>query len=129
MSGHTMVFNRSVQAGGDAAIVSEVTKTSGGRITFDEECPQSATTLIAFAVTAAKIKGVFIKSDKVALLETNDAGTPDDSFSLAAGGSIDWAEGDAEACPITTDIATGIHVTLGAVGTARIQGEILYDPT
>lgn len=116
---------------------------SGGKqnttsATFDAESqlsvpvPHGTTNmLVALAVAAAKIKGLYVVADKAMTLKTNSGGSPAQTFALAAGVPMSWILGSPLPCPITVDV-TGLYLT-NAGTTAADDGTLtvalLVDPT
>lgn len=126
----TMTLKRGVTAGG---VTLEKTQdlSSGQLIVLSEPIPANQTDLeIAFAVAAAKLKGIYILSDVAMTIQTNDGTTPDDTITLIAGQPYQWGLGGSvigsDASPLSADV-TSIFVTNTTAGTLDIRA--LVDPT
>jgi hypothetical protein len=129
-----MSFTHTITHGwsnGGGAITQAVAKTAGQEINIDENIAASQTDkAVALAIDVSQLKSLFILSDAAITLETNDGSAADDAITLAAGVPVVWQEGDAAACPLTTDV-TGLFATTGAIGAggANLQIRALVDPT
>ena len=62
------------------------------------------------SVVFANCKLVYIYSSTACTIKTEETGSPEQTFSVPAGGYIAWDASSAQACPFTTDF-TGLYVT------------------
>ena len=127
----SVTITRSIQLPGGVIQSGGVQKTAGQLIQIDENIPQSQTdALIALALDVSQIKALFMMCDTAITLETNSSSAPDNTIALVANVPITWAQGDANACPLTVDV-TALYATNGAVGSGGSQLKIiaLVDPT
>ena len=75
--------------------------------------------LVAFTLDYSQCKGFFLLADAAMTIETNDGGSPAQTFTLAAGVPTAWIDG-AGTCPVTTDI-TALYITSTAGGNLTIR--------
>ncbi len=123
----TFKFIEAVSVAGEL-ILSEKEVESGARISIDESIPVANNVAVSLAVDVSQIKGVYILSDQDLLLETNNSSSPDNTLNLSAGVPYTWNEDKPYALAFTTDI-TSLFATNASSGAARLQIEILKDPT
>lgn len=67
----------------------------------------------AVTVDFSECKLVYIYSSTACTIKTEDSGSPEQTFSVPAGGYIAWDASSAQSCPFTTDF-TGLYVTNAA---------------
>lgn len=130
----THSFTRGWTNGG-GTISRTIAVQSGAELNIDESIPALTTDqLVAFAMDVSQLKGFYIVSDLPLVLETNSAGSPVNTITLAANIPYVWVFGDAAirdtaGAVITTDItaiyATNVHATQAAL----LEIRALYDPT
>lgn len=125
-----MTLKRGVTAGG---VTLEKTQdlTAGQLIVLSEAIPANQTDLeAAFALVAAKLKGIYIAADVAMTIKTNDGSSPDDTITLVANQPYIWGLGSsrigADDSPFSADV-TSIFVTNTTAGTLEIRA--LVDPT
>ena len=84
----------------------------------------SGNTGIALGMVAAvkdyKLKLFMLKTDYAITVETNNGTTPDDTFTLAAGGLVFYKDGDTLANTFTADV-TALYVTNASGSTATVE--------
>lgn len=123
----TFKFIEGVSVGG-SLILAENEVTAGSRIAIDESIAVANNVAVTLAADVSQIVGVYILSDQDLLLETNDSGTPDDTLNLKAGVPYIWTADKPDALAFGTDI-TALFATNASAAAARLQIEILVDPT
>lgn len=121
---------RTIEIGGDISISEKRTTSSGGQANVDEVVADGASNLaIAWAMVLAKLKAIAIQVTGGDLtLETNDAGTPDDTLVLEDGKIYDWVQDDQGALFLTADV-TGLFATNASGADVRLRIFAVYDPT
>lgn len=88
---------------------------------------------VALVIDVSQLKGLALLSDKDVLIETNNSGSPVNSFNLAAGVPFVWAYGDpairdTDGTAVTTDVTT-IYITNDGDEDAEVQVGVLVDST
>lgn len=121
-------------SGGSRGYSKANTVSGGKRIVVDEVIPSGSTDLpVAFALAAAKAKCLAISSNKDIVIETNSAGSPANTFTIAAGTPFIWPINPTDAFKDTAGAAvvniTGLYVTNAGAADARLQIDALVDPT
>lgn len=91
---------------------------------FSVQAPAADSVTVALAVTAADIVGFAIVSTRAVTLTVNDDGTPDETYTLAAGQVFAWNSGQEVANPITHNITSLKFANAGA-SAAEIRGVFL----
>lgn len=115
--------------GGGRAETNSRSVTAAAHTQIDETIAASATdTEVAAEVDVSELKAVFIESDQNVTLETNSAGTPDDTLSLLADRPYIWDENAYNSCLLTTDI-TALFFSNAGDADANVTLFFLYDPT
>lgn len=122
---HTLAIND-----GSGQITKNNTYTAGAVDNIDESIPNSTTNgLVAFALTVAKLKSLYMVSDAVITVKTNSSGSPQETIALAAGCPLVWNSSDGYfACPFSGDV-TKLYVTNTSGGAAQLQIRTIVDPT
>jgi hypothetical protein len=105
-------------------------KVYTGDAKFDETISGSASNIqVNFTITVATLEALLITSDKEVVMETNNATTPDQTFTIPAGGALLWVKNMLTvANPITIDV-TKLFFTNNSTEPARIQAQKLEDAT
>lgn len=83
---------------------------------------------VAVVFTMAQLIGISINTDKDLTLETNDSGTPDDTFALKAGKTFYWSKNTGVANPFTADV-TKFYFSNAGASAATVRIRILRDGT
>lgn len=113
----------------NVGITKSVVCTGGQVIRLDESIPDESTDLaVALALDVSQIKGLYIVSDQDLTLETNSGSAADDTIALVAGVPLVWHPGCYMTNPLATDV-TALYVTNASGAAARLQAEIIVDPT
>lgn len=123
----TFKFTEVLSVGGDT-IVSENEVTSGERISIDESIAVANNVPVTLELDVSQVRGMKIISDQDLLLETNDSGTPTNTLNLKANKPYIWYTDKPYALWATSDI-TSLFATNASAAAARLQMEILKDPT
>jgi len=126
----SITYTRSVNDGQETR--NHRTTLSGGLKTFiNETIPGGSTHLqLAIAFTLAKLKFFEIGCEtRPVTIKTNSSGSPQETFTLAAGEFVVWdSEDPTAAAPFAGNVTT-IYVTLAAGDDAVLEGVLLVDPT
>lgn len=103
---------------GGAQIVNVATTLTGDEEQdIDIEVAVSTTNeLQNFAITKANLQAVLIYADGALGLKTNSTSAPQDTITLTAGQEIAWMNGDAAACPFSSNVSA-IYVTNSSTST------------
>jgi hypothetical protein len=108
--------------------------TAGSLLTLDEAIPSgSGNTEVLAAIDVAQLKGLFVVADIDMVLKTNDAGSPNNTITLAAGKPFVWTQfspaiRDTAGALITTDIVS-IFASRNADTVGNLSIRALVDPT
>lgn len=121
------IVQERVTVGGDTVYAGN-TLESGSRVSIDEQIAVGTDTLVALTVDVSQVKSIFILSDRNITLETNNGGSPVNTLALKANIPYLWFTNKYDTMKFTSDI-TALYVTNASGGTARLQIEILVDPT
>lgn len=81
---------------------------------------------ILIGIDISKLKLFMLKTDVAATIETNSGSTPDDTFTLAAGGLVFYKDGDTLANTFTADVSA-LYVTNSSGSTATIEVFVATD--
>lgn len=103
---------------------------SGGRASrIDEDIADGQTDkLIVFTLDVSALALLYIVSDQVITIETNSAGTPDDTLVMVAGEPYIWHPGSLDTNLLTTDV-TALYITNASGATANLVVLAITDPT
>lgn len=127
MPSHKIVQNWE-RVGANESVVGEKTVTAELEINADIAFAQNASNAASsLAIDVSALKSLFIKSTTPITLETNNATTPDDSFSLEADEPLVWHEDSPYACPLGTDV-TQIFITEPNTAAGTLTIRALIDP-
>ena len=110
--------------------------SSGNNRSIDESIPDSSTDLlINETVDKTALQSFIMVCDQQITVETNNAGTPQETFILKANDPLVWRKGgnqregdDYPVNPFTADV-TAFYVTNLSGSAAQFKMEILQDPT
>ena len=112
------------------------TITAAQRVSVDEAAPADSTTVINAPVDVSACKlFVIISNGADVVVKTNDATTPDNTFTLEANKPFIWPQStgdafvDTAAVAVSTDIATLHVVNASPTLAATIRLDALVDPT
>lgn len=105
------------------------TLTSGSKISIDESMPVATDTPLAITLDVSQAKSVYILSDQDITIETNATNAAGgNTLALKANIPYVWYTNKYHSLVFTNDI-TIAYVTNASSGAARLQIEILFDPT
>jgi hypothetical protein len=114
---------------GGESISNVSTLTSGSKISIDESMPVATDTPLAITLDVSQAKSVYILSDRDITIETNATNAAGgNTLALKANIPYVWYTNKYHALVFTADI-TVAYITNAAAGAARLQIEILFDPT
>lgn len=111
-----------------------VEKTGGAEFNLDEAVVDGAAGLsIVATLDVSALKLLYLISDQALTVKTNDNGSPNNTFTLAANVPFAWVEGgaalrDTAGALVTVDVAT-LKVTNASGNDATLKVRALYDPT
>ena len=128
MPTHKLSYTMKVDT--ESNIIVATTVENQGTIKIEVAVPSPSTNLaiaIAFALTA--LKSIFIYADGNLTLETNDSGTPDDTFSLAAGKVLAWNTQSLLPNPFSVDVTEMFATVAGGGNTVNLTIIALVDAT
>lgn len=118
-------------SGGGAAKSDSITKTSTGRVSFEESVATASTdfeiTCPTVDVSACKL--IYIKSTQDVTFETNSGAAPTDTLTLKANEPYVWWDGAPFVNMITADIITNVFVTNASGAAATVTFEAILDTT
>ncbi len=121
---------------GNTTIAGTITKSADNKNSFDPTVADAATDFfVNVAIDVSALQSFFMVSDQDVTVETNDGTTPQETIALKAGDPFTWRRGgnqlagaDYPAIPFSGDV-TGFYVTNASGSAAKVQIEILQDPT
>lgn len=120
---------RMVASDGATPLDNTVTVSAGQRISFNEAVDDGQTDLqVAANFAFAKVKAVCLVCDQDMTLETNNSGTPTQTFTMKAGVPMWWTENMPVACPFTANV-TNFFLTNASGANGTLKGYIDVDPT
>lgn len=126
---HTHIVTEKIIVDGRTIGTSSLSITSGSGTTIDETIAIAAADLqLTLNVDVSDVKSFIAIADQALTLETNSGGSPANTITLAADVPYYWRVGHADAFKLTTDV-TALFVTNASGVAARLQIEILFDPT
>lgn len=103
--------------------------TGGSKLSIDEQIPVATDTPLAIALDVSQAKSVFILSDRDITIETNATNAAGgNTLALKANIPYVWITNKYHSLVFTSDI-TIAYVTNASGGVARLEIEILFDPT
>lgn len=116
---------------GSRSIISTKDYSAGLATQLDENIADGETDkLVVIAIDVSELKNLYLKSDQDITIETNDGTTPDDTINLKANVPYPFnADLGAYFTNLLTTDVTAFYVTNASGATARLQGEVLTDPT
>ena len=102
--------------------------TADGEVDIDAVLATTLETRIDLAISAARIKHLWLSSTADMTIKTNDAatGSPIDTLTLVAGHATDYSAASGATGPFSVDV-TSFYVTPAEVGTLHIR--VLQDAT
>lgn len=121
----------SLRRGSGAAIGPPVSSIQDqGEIFEVFDVPSPSTNLeLAIAFTLASLKSILIFTDGTLTLKTNDATTPDQTFSLAAGKYLQWDTNSLMSNPISANVTKMFATVAGGGSTVQLTIAVLRDAT
>lgn len=123
---HSIVRNFSIPGGGGST--TETVADDGSQSLEESIADGVVDQALDFDVKAAAIKSIIMFATTDLTIETNNAGTPDDTIALVAGVLRHWSVNSSEANFITTDI-TQLFVSNASGSPAKLIVSVIYDPT
>lgn len=113
----------------DRAVESLNELTAGSKLSIDEQIPVATDTPLAIALDVSQARSVFILSDRDITIETNATNAAGgNTLALKANIPYVWITNKYHSLVFTSDI-TIAYVTNASGGVARLEIEILFDPT
>ena len=133
MTTKTGVISIGFQGGGTTIPAVQISKSSTGRISWQEDISTGATDskIECPTLDISACKQIFIMSTQDIIFETN-SGTPGagvDSLTLKANEPYAWWLAAPFVNMITTDITTGVYITNASGATATISFDAIVDTT
>lgn len=114
---------------GGETISSINTLTAGSKISIDESMPVATDTPLAITLDVSQVKSCYMVSDRNIKIETNATNAAGgNTIDLIAGIPYEWYTNKYNSFLLTADV-TIAYVTNASGGAARLQIEILVDPT
>lgn len=108
---------------GQANLTYSVTETGNTEENLDISIPASTTNqLVPFIVkTLANLQSFFMVSDGALTVKADSSGTPEETFTLAAGQPVVYQAGTGQSNPFTSTLDTGLYVTNNGTAAVRLQ--------
>jgi hypothetical protein len=128
MPTHTTTKTWSRLDGGTRISATGSTDTADGEDNRDIVLSSSAEQRVDLAISASRIKHLWLSSTVDMTIRTNDAatGTPIDTLSLVAGHATDYSAASGATGPFSVDV-TAFYVTPASAGTLYVR--VLQDST
>lgn len=125
----TATLHENLALSGETLTASNSYSGNSSGPSIDEAIPDSSTDLlITFALDQSAMTLIYILSDQVLTLETNNSSAPTDTLVLVAGEPYIWHTGSLFTNLITADI-TVLYATNASGSTANLKIRVLTDPT
>ena len=117
--------------GGGTTKSDTITKSSTGRVSWEESIADSSTDaqVNCPTVDVSEMVMVYIKSTQDVTLETNDGAAPDDTLTLKANEPYVWWTDAPFVNKLTTDITTHVFITNASGAAATVTFEAIVDTT
>ena len=111
-------------------ITADKTYSGDAQASVSQSIPDSETDFeVTFTLDVSAIQSIYIKSDQDLTLETNDGTTPTDTIDLKAGVPYIWHTGSYFTNLLTADITANIFLTNASGSAAKLEIEVVTDPT
>lgn len=128
-----MAFNgtltEAINVGGGVSTSNAFTFTGDGRESRQVVVPDSTTDkLVNIAIDIDQMRLIYIVSDQDITLETNNAGTPQETIALKAGKPLVWYLGSYFALPFAGDV-TSMYLTNASGSEALFELHMIHDAT
>ena len=132
MATATLTAKETIQVLDDAgnlvsSVARNVTGDSASKVK-DQFAGGSANVLVAFPLVKARTQMFAFTSDQPATIKTNSTSSPQETITLAAGGSYTWNAQHPEANPIVGDI-TALYVSVAGTSPANVTVYALTNAT
>jgi hypothetical protein len=128
MPTHKLTYTMRVDS--ERNVIVSSTLTNQGSTKLEIPVPSPSTNLqIAIAFALAQLKSIFIFTDGPLTLETNDSGTPDDTFALDEGKVLAWDTNSLLANPFSADVEVMYATVAGGGETVNLTIIALVDAT
>lgn len=118
-------------ARGSDAIVKTFSVAAGAESNLDEAIPTGNNNLVAFQLDVSQCLELFMVGAVALTVKTNSSGSPDNTFTLAAGVPFSWVLGDP---PLRDTAGTAVAADITALYVSAVAGGLfqlrsLSDPT
>lgn len=129
MATYSHIVTRTIVTGGTQLSQTQTEYTGTGQTRVTEAITTGQTDkLVNFTLDVSACKSFFIKSDQAVTIETNSAGSPANTLTLAANVPYYWDPSSLDTFKLTTDV-TALYVTNASGETANLLVDAIYDST
>lgn len=122
MAGFAIRKSVSLDDGGGLTVAGNLTTTADIRNSIEKSIPDGATNQqIVVTIKESTLVAFALSSDQAVTVKTNSSGSPQETFTLAAGEPVAWISGEVADKPIAGDV-TSLYVTnaSGAAATLKL---------